>query len=113
MDPVDRILLERAGASPRVACLPTAAGLDGAETIARWSRMGVEHFTRLGAQAESVEVVTRQNADDDALVDRLRAANFVYLSGGKPDYLYRVLHGTRAWEAIAGVLAGGGVVAGC
>jgi cyanophycinase len=113
MDPVDRLLLDRAGAPARVVCLPTAAAREGPDTVARWSRMGVEHFTRLGARAESVAVVDRRTANDEALVDRIRAASFVYLSGGKPDYLYQTLEATRAWEAIAGVLAGGGVVAGC
>ncbi len=113
MEPVDRLLLDRVGGSPRVVCLPTAAGTEGAETIARWSRMGVEHFTRLGAPVESVEVIDRRTADEEALVDRLRAANFVYLSGGKPDYLYKCLDGSKAWQAITGVLAAGGVVAGC
>jgi cyanophycinase len=114
MDPVDRRLLEHAGRPPvRVVCLPTAAATEGAETVRRWARMGVEHFARLGAQVESVEIVDRKTADDEALAERIRAANFVYLSGGKPDYLYRTLTGTRAWQAIAGVLAQGGVVAGC
>ena len=33
MDPVDRILLSRLPGPPRVVCLPTAAGTEGAERI--------------------------------------------------------------------------------
>lgn len=113
MDPVDRLLLDRVGGVPRVVCLPTAAGTEGPETVARWSRMGVEHFTRLGAQAESVEVIDRRAAADESMAARIRAANFVYLSGGRPEYLYKTLAGTKAWAAILSVLVGGGVVAGC
>lgn len=113
MEPVDRFLLRRLGAEPRVVCLPTAAGTEGAERLAYWSRLGVEHFTRLGAQAEAVEVLDHATADDEARAARIRAANFVYLSGGQPGYLLKSLSGTRAWAAILEVLERGGVVAGC
>jgi cyanophycinase-like exopeptidase len=41
------------------------------------------------------------------------AANFVYLSGGKPHYLVNTLRDTPCWRAIVGVFEAGGVVAGC
>jgi cyanophycinase len=113
MEPVDRLLLDRVGGAPRVVCLPTAAGREGAESVSKWSRLGMEHFTRLGAQVEAVEVIDRRTADDDSLAERIRAANFVYLSGGLPAYLHKSLAGTKAWAAITGVLENGGVVAGC
>ncbi len=113
MEPVDRLLLSRVGGEPRVVCLPTAAGTEGQESIAHWSTLGVEHFTRLGARAEAVEVIDRASANDEPLAARIRAANFVYLSGGKPDYLFKTLNGSAAWAAINGVLENGGVVAGC
>ena len=59
MEAVDRTLLDRLPEAPRVVCLPTAAGTEGPERIAYWSRLGVEHFTRLDAQAEAVPVVDR------------------------------------------------------
>jgi len=113
MAPVDRLLLSRVPGEPRVVCLPTAAGAEGVETIGRWARMGVEYFTALGAQAEAVGVVDRATADDEDRVAHIRAANFVYLSGGKPDYLVDTLNGTRALAALHEVLERGGVVAGC
>lgn len=113
MEPVDRLLLSRVSGGPRVVCLPTAAGTEGQKSIAHWSTLGVEHFTRLGARAEAVEVVDRATANDEPLAARIRAANFVYLSGGKPDYLFKTLNGSAAWAAINGVLENGGVVAGC
>ena len=113
MEPVDRLLLSRVSGEPRVVCLPTAAGTEGEKSIAHWSTLGVEHFTRLGARAEAVEVIDRASANDESLAARIRAANFVYLSGGKPDYLFKTLNGSAAWAAINGVLENGGVVAGC
>ncbi len=113
MDAVDRELLRRLGTTPRVVCLPTAAGTEGAERIGYWSRLGVDHFTRLGAQVEAVEVIDRASANSPALCDAIERANFVYLSGGKPSYLYDTLAGSLAWTAIQGVLARGGLLAGC
>ncbi len=113
IDPLDRFLLAQLRAEPRVVCLPTAAGTEGDERINYWSKLGEEHFRRLGARVEALPVVDRASAEDEALAQRIRAANFVYLSGGKPDYLYRTLEGSPCWTAILSVLAVGGVVAGC
>jgi cyanophycinase len=113
MDAVDRYLLDRLGPGPRVACLPTAAGTEGAERIDYWSRLGVEHFTRLGARPSTVPVVTREDALDTALANDVRQADFVYLSGGKPDYLLATLKDSPVWDAISEVHARRGVVAGC
>ena len=113
MDPVDRFLLERLPSPARVVCMPTAAGKERRERITYWSELGVKHFTRLGAECKAVEVIDRATAMDEPLAQRIDEANFVYLSGGDPGYLYRTLEGTRAWAAISGVLERGGVVAGC
>ncbi len=58
-------------------------------------------------------MIDRPSAHDASCVARIESANFVYLSGGKPRYLYDTLVGSPAWAAIMRVLEGGGVVAGC
>ena len=114
MEPVDRYLMARLADPVDVVCLPTAAGAEGSERIAYWSNLGVGHFTRLGAHsASALPVIDRHSAQDEALAARVRSANFVYLSGGKPDYLFNTLIGTAVWAAINNVLERGGVVAGC
>ncbi len=113
MEPVDRKLLDLIGEPPKVVCLPTAAGTEGPRSIGYWSNLGVDHFTRLGAAVQPVEIIDRETACDERLVSQVRDANFVYLSGGKPNYLYDTLAETPAFEAIQGVLDSGGVVAGC
>ena len=113
MAAVDRALVSQVPGPPRVVCLPTAAGTEGSERIAYWMQLGVDHFTRLGVQVESLPVIDRASADDPALAQAVAAANFVYLSGGKPDYLYRTLSGTQVWAAIEAVLDQGGLLAGC
>jgi cyanophycinase len=113
VDLVDRYLLDQLSSPPQVVCLPTAAGLEGKERINYWSKLGEDHFKRLGSQVEALPVIDRASAEDQSLASRIRAANFVYLSGGKPDYLYHTLSGSSCWLAILSVLQGGGVVAGC
>ncbi len=113
IEPLDRLLLERLHETPRVVVLPTASAPDGPGVPERWAKMGVEHFTRLGAAVEPVMLLTRADAESPDLAAKIAAANFVYLSGGKPQYLVATLRDTPCWQAIAGVFAAGGVIAGC
>jgi len=113
MEGIDRALLQGLGTSPRVVCLPTAAGTEGPARIAYWNELGVNHFRKLGAHVEAVSITNRKEANDEALVAPLRSANLVYLSGGRPEYLYATLQGTLAWQAITNLIENGGVLAGC
>lgn len=113
IEPLDRELIRRLGEPARVVCLPTAAGTEGPGRIHYWMQLGLDHFARLGAQVEAVPVTDRASANDPSLAERIAQANFVYLSGGKPDYLYKTLNGSLAWGAIQGVLSHGGLLAGC
>ena len=113
MEPVDRELLDLFEAPPKVVCLPTAAGREGDAMIDDWMQRGVDHFAALGAEVDGVRVWDAASANDPDLAERIAAADFVYLSGGKPAYLYDTLVGTRAWAAITSVLDRGGLLAGC
>lgn len=113
MEAVDRELIRRLGAPARVVCLPTAAGTEGQERISYWSRLGEEHFSKLGAKVQALPVIDTASANDPALAEKIAAANFIYLSGGKPDYLFRTLEGSLAWASIQSVLETGGLLAGC
>ncbi|MFN8463585.1 MAG: hypothetical protein U0X93_17670 [Anaerolineales bacterium] len=65
MDDVDRYLLSSVNAkTPRVVCLPTAAGQEGDESVNRWSRMGVEHFQKLGADVQALRIIDKESAND-------------------------------------------------
>jgi cyanophycinase len=113
MAAVDRRLLDALDEAPRVVCLATAAGGETDERIEYWSELGVRHFQRLGAAVEALPIVDRASANDPHWAARISNANFVYLSGGRPDYLYAALKQSLAWRAVGGVLAQGGMLAGC
>jgi cyanophycinase-like exopeptidase len=116
MDTVDRHLLENCGADgvkPRVVCMPTAAGEEGDASVDRWLKMGVEHFTRLGAHVQAARITNRAEADDPRYVEMLDQAHLIYFSGGHPTYLYQTMQGSKAWEAAEKAWARGAVYAGC
>jgi cyanophycinase-like exopeptidase len=113
MEQVDRTLMGKIDGPVKVACLPTGAGTEGDQVIKYWSNLGVDHFTKLGAQATAVPVIDRASAMSEDHADQIYQSNFVYLSGGRPDYLYRTLVDTPVFEAIEHVMNSGGVVAGC
>ena len=113
MEAVDRYLLGQLMSEPHVICLPTAAGTEGLERITYWMELGKSHFSSLGVEVESLPVVDQASANDPAFAERIRQANFIYLSGGKPDYLYRTLVNSLVWPVIQEVLEKGGILAGC
>jgi cyanophycinase len=113
IEPVDRELIRRLPDPVRVACLPTAAGQEGPERIDYWSNLGVQHFNKLGVLAVALPVIDRSSANNPEFAASVSTMNFVYLSGGKPDYLYQTLAGSLVWQAIISVLAKGGLLSGC
>jgi len=94
----------------RVAVPPTAAGL---EDPYAWGRIGIEHFTRLGARPAHVPLHCRADADDPSVIAALAGSDLFYLSGGTPEHLLDSLAGTPAWAVISGRVEEGAVIAGC
>jgi cyanophycinase len=116
MDDVDRYLLANCGAvgrKPRVVCLPTAAGQEGEKSIARWSSMGLEHFTRLGTDVQAVPVIDAESANDLNHATAVGDADLIYFSGGNPSYLYKTMKDSLVWQAAQKAWARGAVYAGC
>jgi cyanophycinase len=114
MEEVDRHLLASLNVpTPHVVCLPTAAGQEGAESVNRWSRMGVEHFNKLGADVAALPIIDKVSADDEQYTFTLENADLIYFSGGNPNYLYETMKGSRAWTALQKAWTRGAVYAGC
>jgi len=116
MDEVDRHLLANCGANgrkPRVVCLPTAAGDEGDKSVSRWSKMGEEHFTNLGADVQSLRVIDVKSANDPGHALILEQADIIYFSGGNPSYLYNTMKDSLVWQAAQKAWARGAVYVGC
>lgn len=116
MENVDRYLLDSLnlnGRKPRVVCLPTAAGKEGDQSVNRWSSMGVDHFTKLGADVTALRIIDRVSADNQQYEPVLENADLIYFSGGDPGYLHETLRDTCAWFAAQRAWSRGAVYAGC
>jgi cyanophycinase len=116
MDDVDHYLLANCGAEgrkPRVVCLPTAAGQEGDKSVTRWSKMGMEHFTRHGADVQAVPVIDAESANDLNHATVVGDADLIYFSGGNPSYLYHTMKDSLVWQAAQKAWARGAVYAGC
>lgn len=109
---VDRWSLDRARPGP-VLLLPTASAPEGDEVFDRWGRMGLEHYARLGVDAELVQLKTREDAERADLASRLDAAGAVFFSGGTPGSLAATLAGTRFWATLMANLDRGLAYGGC
>ena len=111
----DRLLLDRVGGptKARVVVLPTASGLEEAASPARWMRLGVEHFTRLGAHVDAVPVLDHQSAHHPQFVALLEQADFIYFSGGNPQHLISSMADTPAWDTVQRRYLQGASLAGC
>jgi cyanophycinase len=110
----DRGLLVSTGRErPRVVILPTASAPDGDKVFQGWADMGVEHFSRLGAEVEPILVRTAAEGHDPAALQAIGEADLVYLSGGSPRHLLDVLDGSPLGEALRAANERGAVIAGC
>ena len=110
----DSDLLQAAGlvgASGRgpVVVLPTAAAYENPhkhlEGAGRW-------FEGLGVAVRGLPVLSRRDAEDEALAAEVRQARFVYLSDGSAMHLRSVLKGSAVWGALVQAWRSGAVVAG-
>ncbi len=116
MNDIDRYLLEQSvgdGRRPRVVCFPTAAGLESNESVNRWMRMGLEHFSALGAQVDALRITNRTEADDARHIALIEQADLIYFSGGNPSYLFETMEGSQTWKAVLAATGRGAAFAGC
>src|SRR6476646_9646929 len=115
MRDTDLTLLNTVGdpSDARVVVLPTAAGLEAPSSPSRWARMGVEHFSALGAQVQAAMILNRTDAEDARWRPMLEEADFYYFSGGDPQHVIDTMRDTPAWEIILRRHLDGAVLAGC
>ena len=107
---MDEALLQRTGKTwPMVVILPTAAAHENPRLAAS---NGVRYFQSLGAQATAAMVVTRADAAAAGIIEPIRHADIVYLTGGSPSYLLDTLRDSAAWAAILERWQAGAMVVG-
>jgi cyanophycinase len=107
-EPQDRELIACARPGPALV-VPTAAARQrpemAVETARRW-------FATLGVEVEALPVYTRRDAASPELVARAALAGLLYLTGGDPGLVARVLAKSRVWAAMLGAWEAGAGLAG-
>jgi cyanophycinase len=111
--PIERRVLDAATGDGTVLVIPTASATEGEEVFQRWGRMGLVHYADDGVPAELLELRTREDAQQEELADRVRAASMLAFSGGKPQRLEATLRDTPVWAAALEAIDRGGVYYGC
>jgi cyanophycinase len=102
-------LLVRSVAGREAFVVPTAAGRQGRGPAVATAR---HWFTRLGLEVRELPVLTRADASDPVLVDRVRGGGLFYLTGGAPGLVVEVLHATPVWAAMLQTWRRGAALAG-
>ena len=109
-EPMDVAILEASGVKPAgVLVVPTAAA---GQNPAKAASNGVSYFSNLGANASSLMVVDRPDADNEELVSLVDTANVIYFTGGNPAHLIEVLDGSTLLSRVRQALDRGAVIAG-
>jgi len=104
----DQELLEASGGH-RVLVVPTAAAYAHPE---RSAMAAAEWFAPLGAEVEGLMVLSRPDAMDPGMAERVRAARCIYLCGASSLHLRSVLKGSLVLRALGDAWADGAVLAG-
>jgi len=104
----DAELLEASGGR-EVLVLPTAAAFEHPERAVETAR---KWFAGLGGDVRELMVLRRADAMDPDAAAAVRAARFLYLSGGSPLHLRSVLKDSVLWDALVHAWTEGAVVAG-
>jgi len=110
-DPDLRALHLAGGFNAPLRILPTAAAPD--RNHIRAGGNGVRWFTSLGARdVESVPLINKASANDEAVAKSLRASKLIYMLGGFTHYLGQTLKDSLAWKAALEAFQNSTVIAG-
>jgi cyanophycinase len=96
------------GRKANILVIPTAS-----ESQEEMGEQYIKVFGKLGVNSVDVlKVEKREDANGQAAIDQVEAATIVFITGGSQDRLVELLCGTQVMEAVRGLNANGGIVAG-
>ena len=107
-EPHDRMWAAAARDRPALIVASAAVRQDAGRAVATARRW----FAGLGVDVEELRIRGRRDATSPSIVNAAREAGGIYLCGGDPGLLLRILEGTEAWDAIIGAWRSGAALAG-
>jgi len=94
---------------PRVAIIPTAAANQRPEKAVE---NGVRYFDSLGANANPILILNRDQAEDETYFSNIHEVDLIYLTGGDPKHLLETLYQTPFMATITESVSKGATLAG-
>ena len=98
---------------PYVLTFPTAAGQESSSRIDYWSDLANEHFSKLGVRHKDFQALDTEALNSPEVLQEVEKANFIYFSGGSPNYLYSQIAHTSFHDLIRTIHKENGILAGC
>ena len=81
-----------------IAILPTAAGEENDYT--KWLSMAKKHYAQYNLPIIEVPILNKIQASNQELINSILSANWIFFSGGDPNYLLNVLKNSILWQEI-------------
>jgi len=107
---MDRGILKTIGKSPpRVLVLPTAAA---SQNPVKSASNGVSYFRGLGAEASSLMVLGKDEANDSDFLAPINTTDLIYFAGGSPRHLLYTLSNSLLMEQLKTAAEGSAILAG-
>jgi len=97
VDDIDKFLIDKF--KPKnVAVIPTAAGQES--DAIKWINMAKSHYAKFKLPVIPVEIFNKNQANDKTKIDLLNDADWIFFSGGSPNYLIETLRGSLLWDKV-------------
>jgi len=104
---MEKIVDLAGGVDSKIIVIPNASGYPEEAAIST-----VEQFNKIGCPNVNYILFSREEADNDSLVEKLSDADGIFFSGGDQSYLTRDMLGTKLLSKVYEIYNNGGVIGG-
>jgi cyanophycinase-like exopeptidase len=99
--------------NPVYVQLSTAAGQESSARLEHWKNLAQTQAKSLSVESRWLPVFDNDSANNPEIVEKIKGAGLIYLSGGDPTYLAETLRESLVWNAIVNEWQKGTSLAGC
>jgi len=109
---IDRKLLNYLDDIPYVLTFSTAAGKESDARLSYWENLAIKHFKNLNVRHMHIDARNREDLNQVSVIEEMKKSNFVFFSGGSPNYLYESIYDSDFSSELHD-LEKRGIIAGC
>jgi cyanophycinase len=93
-----------------ITILPTAAGKE--KDYSKWLDMAQKHYSQFPIDVITLPITNKIQANDPKQFSALDKADWIFFSGGDPNYLLEVLKDSKLWDLVIEKYQAGALLAG-